>query len=269
MRQSVLCGIVLCFLVVQPTYAAEPDDGLSPSQDGSTVHEQQFLEKANQLQSLLENGQFLEARQLLMHMSQLFTQLSFDQRTTVEGIQALSDTMIQLKQLLADVQLQPEKIQKTARRLMIAADALVHAGNDGKNGMWKEHAQLLLRQLQTMRQHSPDKQSFQQLLEGYREIRPALLVSQSPDLVTQLDALLVRIKQLYLQSQPDPEALNLSLKHWEDLLNQAYIGKDRPTIAEVMRSPMSQLILGLSAFLFLSLAYTAWCYRTFRDTWET
>ncbi|OJF18164.1 MAG: hypothetical protein A6D91_06890 [Bacillaceae bacterium G1] len=43
-------------------------------------------------------------------------------------------------------------------------------------------------------------------------------------------------------------------------------GSDSPTMGETRRSSFTQLMLGLMAFLILSLTYTAWCYRMFRDT---
>lgn len=265
-RQYFLCGLFSFSLIVLPPYAASAGIVPSPPQEDGVVHDQQFLEKAEQLQSLIENDNFLEARQLLMQMNHLFTQLPFDQRTTVEGMQALADTMIQLKHLLADVQLQPEKIRKTARQLALAADALVHSGHASKDALWKERARQILSLVQTMRHQHLDRQSFQQLDESYTEIRPALLVSQPPELVAQLDALFVRMKQLYLQNTPEPQALSTVFTQWEDLFKQATLGKDKPTFAEVMTTPLSQLILGLSAFVILSLAYAAWCYRAFQDT---
>lgn len=265
-RHYVLCGLFAFSWIVLPACAALPGIVPSPPQADGAVHEQQFLEKTHQLQSLLEKDRFLEARQLLMQLNQMFAQLPFDRKTTVEGIQALSDTMIQLKHLLADVQLQPEKIRKTARQLTIAADALVHSGQSSKHVLWKEHARQMLSLVQTMREQHPDRQSFQQLQERYTDIRPALLVSQPPELVAQLDALFARMKQLYLQNAPAPQELSMVLTQWEDLFKQAYTGKDRPTFAEVMKTPLNQLILGLSAFVILSLAYAAWCYRAFQDT---
>lgn len=237
----------------------------------SQTVEEQFLEKAKQLETCLEQDRYVEARLLLLQLQQLFPRLSFADRTTVEGIEAISETFVHLKQLLSGVQLQPDKIRHAARQFTLAADALIYT-DVREQSRWKAQLEDLLAQLDAVRQAGkthPNQQAVEKLLEGYDVLRPALSVRAPAAVVRELDAVHQHLRQLQLQRHPSAEEWPALLGQLAELYQQVIHGKDQPTLAEALRAPLTRLMMGLAAFLILSLTYTAWCYRTFRGTRRT
>lgn len=258
-----LAPVLAVGLGIGPVHAGFTD---GDSVNGETV-DAQFMEKVLQLETCLQNGQYVEARLLVLQLQQLFPRLSFAGRTGVEGIEAISETFVRLKQGLADVQLEPESIDRAARQWILALDALMHP-DAREQSRWKSRLEEQLARLNDVRQSgnaSPDARSLELLQEGYDELRPALLVRQ-PAVVGQLDALHQRMRQLSLGRTVSAEEWSEVLNPSAELYQQILRGKDRPALVQPLRAPFSRLTLGLAAFLILALSYTAWCYRTFRHT---
>jgi len=239
--------------------------------DGRQTVEEKFLEKVQQLETYLDNGQYVEARLLVLQLQQLFPQLTFAGRTGVEGMAAISETFVHLKQLLSSVELQPEAIRHVGRQFALAVDALIHQ-DSRKQSRWKIRLEELLAELNDVRQAEnapPTPLIVQRLQQGYEELRPALSVLEPAAVIGQLDALHQRLTQLKLRRHVAAEEWSDVLGQLAELYQQILRGKDRPTLVEPLRAPFSRLTLGLLAFLVLALSYTAWCYRTFRGAGST
>lgn len=241
-----------------------PEDVPVNQKDGMDM---QFLEKTRQLEMYLEQKKYVEARLLLLQLQHLFPQLTFAERTSVEGIHAISETFIHLKHLLSAVQLNPNEIRHVARQFSLAVDALVFS-DDTEQSRWKKQLKTLMDRVDSVRQDgtSPTKTTVEQLLMSYKELRPALLVRTPTAVVGQLDAIHRQVKQLKLERNPSDQEWSTLLGQLSDLYRQIFYGKDRPTFAEALSTPLSRLMIGLAAFLILSLTYTAWCYRVFQSS---
>ena len=117
-----------------------PEDVPVNQKDGMDM---QFLEKTRQLEMYLEQKKYVEARLLLLQLQHLFPQLTFAERTSVEGIHAISETFIHLKHLLSAVQLNPNEIRHVARQFSLAVDALVFS-DDTEQSRWKKQLKTLM-----------------------------------------------------------------------------------------------------------------------------
>jgi len=229
--------------------------------------EQQLLENAEQLEDYLEQEQYVDARLLLLQLQELLPQLSFADKTTVEGMEAIAETFVQLKRLLSGVQLQQDKIRHAAEQFSLAADALIHPGLQ-EESRWKARLEALVTQLGALRQTGtpPTESAVDRLLQEYDVLRPALLVRAPTHVVSQLDGLHQKMRQLKLRRSPSEEEWAVLFEQAAEQYQHILRGSDWPTLGETRRSSFTQLMLGLMAFLILSLTYTAWCYRMFRDT---
>ncbi|MBW4085371.1 sporulation protein YpjB [Paenibacillus sp. S150] len=290
----VLTGLMLCWLLagmnagavnaeageaVQGAGAglpgqAETAEGIdAPALTGRSAA-QRLDEAAEALYGYVLEGDVVKARQESDKVSQIFVSSSFEGLTTVEGINALSDVIIDLKAALAAVQPAPQKWEASAAKLRLAANSLNHP----RQPMWLQYYKLIREDLNDMEQSAAanDLKSWQAALERlqsrYDNIRPAVIISRPPETVKAFDSWLSYAAGVPAASQPAGRSRLIEIISYGQDAARVMFGKekDEPALSLPL-APQSYGAWGLLAggFIIAALAYAAYRkYRGENEEWK-
>ncbi|WP_379162413.1 sporulation protein YpjB [Paenibacillus sp. sgz5001063] len=288
----VLTGLMICWLLAgmnTGTVSAEagmrePNSRLSV-QTGDAVSSyapaltarnaaQRLDEAAEALYGYVLEGNVVKARQQSEKVSQIFVSSSFEGLTTVEGINALSDVIIDLKATLAAAQIDPQKWEAAAAKLRLAANSLNHP----RQPMWLQYYKLIREDLNDMEKSAAanDLKSWQTALERlqsrYDNIRPAIIISRSPETVNAFDTWLSYAAGIPSSSQPVGRARLLEIISYGQDAARVLFGKERDEPAlSLPLTPPGYGAWGLLAggFIVAALVYAAFRkYRGENEEWK-
>ncbi|MCJ8011060.1 sporulation protein YpjB [Paenibacillus sp. KQZ6P-2] len=221
-------------------------------------------------QHVLEGNTNL-VNQDLKQVTSIFENSALQKLTTVEGIHALSESIIEMKAAVARVQVDPEDWLTASAKLRMAADSLYNQ----KKPLWLQYYKLIREELSEMKSNIERgdllavKLAYEQLHNHYEIIRPAVIIQRKPADVTMVDSWLSYTGGLVNAVSPKPEQLQNMIKQGEEMFNGLFgKRKDYPALA-----PLNQVngswpwVLWAAAFIFVMLAYTAFRkYRGERDS---
>jgi sporulation protein YpjB len=228
------------------------------------------IERFNQLGEAVYNhtlqGNFSEARKQLMEMGDLIPGMRLEGITTLMGVRALADTILQGNRAFNAIQIKPEQVLLASTRIRLMADALAHPNTP----LWLQYNKVIQEDLRVMDQAAKQKQikdlkkTFAELNSHYQTILPALQVSLQEEDVTKIDSVFQ-----YMQNElnyasihyPDVNrALKTLKEQWENLFqlksettaNLAFIESNDPVLI---------WMLWIGSFIILILAFAAWRMR--------
>ncbi|MFC3745870.1 sporulation protein YpjB [Paenibacillus sp. GCM10012306] len=290
-RYCMLIGLIFCWLVAGlygGTGAAALGTGVDDSgrgtvqsvpgvpDDGSAVlgarsDAQQLEQTAEALYGYVVDGNVAKVRQLTEEVSRIFVSSSFEGLTSVEGINALSAVIIDLKSAIAGVKISPERWESAAARLRLAANSLNHP----RQPMWLHYYKLLREDLNAMEQSASAsdltawKTSLERLQSRYDNIRPAVLISRQPEVVNAFDSWLSYAAGVPSQSQkPERARLMEIISYGQDAVRVMFgKEKDEPALSLPL-APEEYGAWGLLAagFILAALVYVG--YRKYRGQSE-
>ncbi|BCG59896.1 sporulation protein YpjB [Paenibacillus sp. URB8-2] len=226
------------------------------------------------LYGYVAEGNINKARETIDAISRLFVASSFEGLTSVEGVNALSGAILDMKAAAAGVNVQQQRWETAAARLRLAANSLAHP----RQPMWLQYYKLILEDLNDM-EHSAVgndltgwKTAVSHIQERYDTIRPAIIIARKPEEVNRFDAWLSYASGLAAASRPPRR---------EELMNAVSNGreaarvmfgkeKDEPTLSLPLApreyGPAGWLGAG---FILAALAYTGYRkYRGDRSRWQ-
>ncbi|MFF2014353.1 sporulation protein YpjB [Paenibacillus sp. NPDC058177] len=293
-RYSLLIGLILCWLVAGlygATGAAAFGTGADhagsgtvqkvpeTTDDGSAVlgarsDAQQLEQAAEALYGYVVDGNVAKVRQLTEEISRIFVSSSFEGLTSVEGINALSAVIIDLKSAIAGVKISPERWESAAARLRLAANSLNHP----RQPMWLHYYKLLREDLNAMEQSASAsdltawKTALERLQGRYDNIRPAVLISRQPEVVNALDSWLSYAAGVPSQSQKPERARLMEIISYGQEAVRVMFGKekDEPALSLPL-APKEYGAWGLLAagFIIAALVYVAYRkYRGQNEEWK-
>ncbi|AIQ13486.1 sporulation protein YpjB [Paenibacillus durus] len=231
-------------------------------------------QQAETLYGLVTEGNINKARETMDAISRLFVQSSFDGLTSVEGINALSGAIIDMKAAVAGVSVQQERWETSAARLRLAANSLAHP----RQPMWLQYYKLIREDLNDMEQSAAKsdmtgwRTAVARIQERYDTIRPAVIIARKPEEVNRFDAWLSYAAGLMSGSRPpEREELMNAVSHGREAARVMF-GKERDEPA--LSLPLAPREYGLAGwlgagFILAALAYTAYRkYRGERSRWQ-
>lgn len=243
--------------------------------DGNTEQPARRLEDMTEaLYRYASEGDVNKARETAEAVSALFASSSFGDRTSVEGINALSGAIIDMKTAMNAVNLQPDRWISAAARLRLAVNSLNHA----RQPMWMQYYKLMLEDLKEMggSASAGDTAGWTTALKSLRQrydlIRPAVLVARREEEVNRFDAWLSFAEGLGAgEPAPGREERVGAVSHGREAV-RALFGKekDEPTLS----TPLAPINYGLAGwlaggFILAALAYTGFRkYKGERDRWN-
>lgn len=262
--------MMICFLFAG---CSQEDQGVSADVVQSTETSKQ-MERFNQMGDEVYNktlkGQFPEAREEIILMSQLVPQMRLNEVTTTSGIKAISDTLVQAITVFNAVQLDTEQALFQSARIRLMADALSHP----KTPLWLQFNKVIQEDINVMNQAAKQKkyedlkQTFNQIKIHYLTIQPALQVSlQTVELNKVINA--IHNVQIELQSSPtSPPNLSHSIKTLQEAMEDLFQLKSETTAyLPFMESnkPMLQWLIILASIIIIVLGFVAWRMRVTRN----
>ncbi|UUZ86921.1 sporulation protein YpjB [Paenibacillus sp. P26] len=144
-------------------------------------------------------------RASLQQMNDQLTQIRFEGITSVDGMHALTDTMLEATKAFNAVNYNRAAGQVAAVKLRLATDALTHANQP----MWPQYYKRLQEDIGKVEQAAKDKnkarlqQAAGELSQHYGIVHPSLLISRNRTDVEKMDSLTNFVK-MQAGSDEDP-----------------------------------------------------------------
>ncbi|WP_405157470.1 sporulation protein YpjB [Paenibacillus sp. FSL H8-0283] len=214
----------------------------------------------------LENN-IEEVRGSILRISKSLEHISFEGQTTVEGIHALSETIVEVKQAVVKVKNDDASLQQSSAKLRLAADSLANPTKP----LWLQYYKIVKNDLDALSAATNQGQTaavlanrYTVLEEHYETIRPAALIRREPYEIAQMDAWLSHTKGLTAAKQPDLAQLKSMVGHGEELVNQLFgREKDESAFVPFVQGPDRRAAgLLISSVIVATLSYAA--YRKYR-----
>lgn len=259
--------LFLISLILSPAQTHAMNDNQGSIQQGDALKQAQALSQtADRLyQHVLEGNKNLVQKDLV-EVNSLFENAELQKLTTVEGIHALSETIIEMKEAAARVHLDPDDWLTASAKLRMAADSLYNT----KQPLWLQYHKLIREELSMMKAETEKgnplgvKQAYERLQDHYEVIRPAVIIQRKPADVTMIDSWLSYAGGLVNAVSPQSAQIQSMIGQGEEMFNGLFgKKKDYPAMA-----PLDQVegtwpwVLWAGAFIVIMLAYTA--YRKYR-----
>jgi len=208
------------------------------------------------------DGQVSEARNKLMQMSDQIPKIHFEGITSVEGLNALTETITQAKRVYNAAAYSPEEGQIAVAKIRLATDALTHKNQP----MWLQYHKVLQNDTNILNEAvKANKQkealaNFGKLSQHIAIIHPSLLISRDAASVEKLDSLLAFIRT-NLNTQPmSTRQLESGLDHLNQVLDDLFL-KNKDAIAFVpITDPRQPIIwsLGIGLIIVSVLSFVGW-----------
>lgn len=242
-------------------YSDQGKKGASPAAE---IQAKALNREAESLYRFVEEGNTQAANDSLRRIERLFETSSFQGLTGVEGVHALAESIIEMKETAARVQLDPKPWMIAAGKLRLAADSLAHP----KDGIWLQYYKVIREDIQLLDQSAAKQdragmqKAFAGLQEHYEMIRPALIIVRKPEEVTMLESWLSYAGGAV--SRNEAADIRRIAPQGEVIINLLFgKKKDEPALAPLgeVRGPwMWQLLF--AAFILAALTFAG--YRKYK-----
>lgn len=257
--------LMLALLIVSgyPVWAgpAEEDDSASPA---ASIQAKAFHKEVEQLYRYVKEGNVSSVLEQVRKVSGLFEASSFQGLTGVEGIHALAESIIEVKEATARATQEPERWMLSTGKLRLASDSLLH----DKDALWLQYFKVVREDLDEMRlaaekQDRPGLNAAYERLQGHYElIRPAIIIQRKPAEVNMIESWLSYAGGL--AASGDTEGVQRVVPQGEELVNTLFgKKKDEPALAPLgqVKEPWTwQAIIG--AIILAALTFAG--YRKYR-----
>lgn len=255
------CLSVWLGLIIVVIWVTLPAGRAAAHHDAAHTARMKELDSASEaLYRYMQDGDGAKAQLEMDRIVKIVQTLSFQGLTSVEGIHALSETIIDTREALARSQSRPEEWRASSSRLRLAVDSLLHKDQP----LWIQYYKLFtddLSQLSKARTEADAadvKRAFNQLQEHYETIRPAAVIQLDPSLVSRADSWMSYMESLCKGKVDDPDALQGALGNGTDLVNDLF-GKKRtePTLLPLTGTTNPwQWSLLIGGWIIVALTYT-------------
>ncbi|MCD1260254.1 sporulation protein [Paenibacillus athensensis] len=267
-RLALLLPLLLAFGLAAGCSSAGVAGGQAGKADPQQVKSVEQLNRlADDMYKLAMAGQVEQARGKLLQLGDEITQIRFDGMTSVEGMNALTESVTQAKRVFNAVRFSPEAGQVAVAKIRLATDALTHDNQP----MWLQYYKVLQNDIGALDQAvKAGKQpaawsGYETLSQHVSVIHPALLISRSPSDVEKLDSLLTALRG-GLRAEPLPQAqLEDGIEHLQRTVDELFMKKAEATAYLPMTDPKQPIIwsLGIGLIIVSVLSYAGW--RMFRS----
>lgn len=207
------------------------------------------------------DGNVSKARERLDEIGTKVTGMSFAGIASVEGLTALSESIVEAKRVFQAVQYVPESGQAAAAKIRLATDALTHANEP----MWLAHYKGMkesadrLEQAVGKRNQREAAASLDELQFRYAVIRPSVWISRTPSQAEKLESLLAFLRKQLSQPQINESELGGALAHLQQTLDELFGRKEQAAYVPMIESrlPVRWLLL-FGSMIVGVLAFAAW-----------
>lgn len=257
-----LLGVVLCLLAACGANQSTVGQASKPI-DPAQLERISFLNQiAEEMYTMTMSGQVAEARNKLIQLSDQIPKISFEGITSVEGLNALTETVTGAKRVYNAANYSPAEGQVAVAKIRLATDALSHKNQP----MWLQYYKVLQNDSQILSQYvKANKQQeaieeFGKLSQHIAIIHPSLIISRDPSSVEKLDSLVVFIRT-NVNAKPMPiRQLEAGIVNLNQVLEDLFM-KHKDALAYVpFTDPNQPIIWSLSMGVIIVgvLSYVGW-----------
>lgn len=277
MKGTAAALILLAVMLIWSTAAlAQPEEKGSAGAAGKAgtssasapaLSEQERSERLSQLESaserLYEHMQQGSTQEALADMESLIGALegvTFKGLTSVEGIHALAETIMDTKETLARAEVRPEEWAFSSARLRLAVNSLLHPDK----ALWQQYYKVMADNLRQMNQARAGgkpaevRKAFQALQDHYEVIRPAAVIRRPASEVNRFDSWLSYAGRLSNEQTWDEAALKGAIVQGEGALKGLFGRRgDEPVFLPITGFENPWYWSGLiGLWIVLALTYT-------------
>lgn len=189
-----LCLSALLLLVTagwgNPIWASPAANGQSESSPAASIQAKALNKEVEQLYRHVEEGNVQAVLEDIRRVSGLFEASSFQGLTGVEGIHALAESILEMKEATARATQEPQHWMLSAGKLRMAADSLIHA----RDALWHQYYKVIREDLRVMGQYAEQhdqagmRRAYDSLSEHYELIRPSVVIQRKPEDVNMMES---------------------------------------------------------------------------------
>lgn len=218
---------------------------------------------SNDYLTLIQKGEWLEAREKLWQLTALFQQQNWrDLDVSVEGIHAISDVLIHGKRSLTRTHPDAHEVEMYAVQIRLSFDAL----EKREQPLWHNYYRVLKDDVQLLKQaaergNKEDAvQAVKRLHAHFALIRPALYVSRTPEVIERVQSLITFTEAQAQRVEINRKPLKKAVETWEKLLEPLFFGADEEVLAvgNIPSPPVFVFTWLLAIAIGSVLAYVAW-----------
>jgi sporulation protein YpjB len=236
--------------------------------DPEQVQKMEFLNQiADEMYKKSMDGQVTEARSKLLQISDQIPKIRFEGVISVEGLNALTETITQAKRVYNAASYSPEEGQIAVAKIRLATDALTHKNQP----MWLQYYKVLQNDVNMLSQSiKADKQqeavaSFGKLSQHIGVIHPSILISREPTEVEKLDSLMTFLHSNLKTSPMSIRQVESGVEHLQQIIDELFM-KNKDAIAIVpLTDPRQPIIWSLAIGLIIISVLSYAGFRMYRS----
>lgn len=256
-----LCCLLLFAVWLSPAIAhAEGNNTALPKGNEREQKLAQFEQITEKLYRDMQDINLTDAPKQMELLIDSLEGLSFQGLTSVEGIHALAEVIMDTRGTLAEVNVDPEAWARSSAKLRLAVNSLAHQDK----ALWVQYYKVLADDLAGMTKSRAEgkrtvlREYFLSLQSHYDIVRPALIISRQPSEVNKFDSWLSYMGQISKDNSADDASLSRSLEQGEAALKELFGRKGAdPVFLPIAgyRNPWSWTLL-IGGWILLALVYT-------------
>jgi sporulation protein YpjB len=216
---------------------------------------------ADEMYAKVMKGDILGSRESISKMGDQVAQIQFQGVTTLEGVNALTNTIEEAKRVFNAVKFSVDEGQISAAKLRLAADAL----KSKSDPMWHQYYKLLQTSLEQLelsvqKQDKPVAYQASELLElHYQIIHPSLLISQSATDVEKMDSLVIFFKSQLSSDQPAYPDILKALPEARATVDKLFGKKEKPAYLPLVDDEKPFIwSIAMGSAILAALTYAGW-----------
>lgn len=237
--------------------APVPVSQLSDEERGDKL--KQLEAAAEALYGHMQQGHAEEAHAEMERLIAALEGVSFKGLTSVEGIHALAESIMDVRETLARAEIVPEEWTHSSAILRLAVNSLLHKDK----GLWLQYYKVMADDMQQMNNARMGGQSeklqtaFQNLQQHYETIRPAAAIRRDPSAVDRFDSWMSYAERLSSDRPVDETALKQAVRQGESALKALFGRKGEPVFLPIAGYENPWYWSGLiGLWIVLALGYT-------------
>lgn len=247
-----------------PIWASPAANGQSESSPAASIQAKALNKEVEQLYRHVEEGNVQAVLEDIRRVSGLFEASSFQGLTGVEGIHALAESILEMKEATARATQEPQHWMVSAGKLRMAADSLIH----DRDALWLQYYKVIREDLRVMGQYAQQqdqagmRRAYDSLSEHYELIRPSVVIQRKPEDVNMMESWISYAGGLVASG--DTAQVEKVVPQGEEMMNMLFgKKKDEPALAPLgeVKEPWTwQLVI--AAFILAALTFAG--YRKYR-----
>lgn len=264
--QSVIVFMVMVGLTVLLNGCLHKDEKPMQQQtpiDSNTLKQvDQLNETAEEMYRKVSEGDVQQAREKLQQMGTQVTSMRFNGLTSMEGVNALNESIVSAMKVFNAVKFSLEDGQLAAAKIRLATDALKHTHHP----MWLQYHKVMNEAWNRLDKaaNAQNKQAATEMVRlmevHFSIIQPAVLINRDPSEAEKMKSLFTFLNSQLSAENIDYKFVHSGVKQLKLALDHLFNQKDDQT-AYVPMMEQERPVYGMVAIgsiIIAALIYTAW-----------